>query len=259
MRQIHVEQNCSGKLQLRGLKSAAVLAANREHGDRLRYIAGCRCDLCRKANSAYESARQKARAAGDWNGIVSAAKARAHLLWLSKHGVGRRAVGAASDIADTILSDIRSGRKPNIRARTERKILAVTVSVASDHALTTAGPTWKLIDELLAAGFTKSAIAKEIGLQMPALQFNRETVTVRNAYLVEQAHASLINSDEAYVDAAPTRKRIAALRTEMVSARQLASELSLEGSIKDGELRIAHKIPRRLEKQVDAIYERWMS
>ena len=68
----------SSFLAQRGLKPASELAAKRPHGDRLRYVAGCRCDLCRKANSTYERERQKARAAGDWNGIVDAAKARQH-------------------------------------------------------------------------------------------------------------------------------------------------------------------------------------
>lgn len=248
-----------GNLQFRGLKPAAVLAASRPHGDRLRYIAGCRCDLCRQANTAYERSRKIARDAGDWNGIVSAAKARAHMLWLAKRGVGRRAVGAATDISDTILSDIRSGRKLHIRARTERKILAVTVSTASDHALTPAGPSWKLINELLDAGFTKSAIALGIGRKTPALQLNRESVTVRNAYLVAQLHARLINSDEVYVDADPSVRRIRELRVDMYSARQIATELGLESQVEDGELRIAKKITRRLEKQVAELYERWMS
>lgn len=251
-------QNHSKKLQFSGLRPVSELASTRECGDRLRYLAGCRCDLCRKANTAYERDRQKARAEGDWNGIVSAEKARAHLLWLSGHGVGRRAVGAATDISDSILSNIRSGRKLQIRARTERKILAVTLSVASDHSLIPADTSWKLINELLSAGFTKSAIAKGLGLVRPVLQISRGQVTVRNAYLVEQLHARLINSDEACVDSAPTRKRIALLRDELIPARQIASEISMEFAIKGGELRLPNKIPRRLEKRVAAVYERWM-
>lgn len=175
-------------LAARGLKPVALLAANREHGDRLRYMAGCRCDMCRRANTDYEKARAIARKSGDWNGNVSARKARKHLLELSRQGVGRRAVQAVTDIADSILSGIRSGEKKKIRARTERLILAVTKEQAADRALIPAGPTWELIYKLLDKGYTKTWIAAALGSesQTPALQLNDEQVTVRNAYEVRK-------------------------------------------------------------------------
>lgn len=71
---LHEAVATSVSLAARGLKPIAQLAANRDHGDRVRYLAGCRCTDCRRANSAYESARQKARAAGDWNGFVLATR-----------------------------------------------------------------------------------------------------------------------------------------------------------------------------------------
>lgn len=178
-------------LASRGLRPVAELARDRAHGDRLRYMAGCRCDLCRRANTAYESARQAARKAGDWNGLVPANKARAHLARLSAVNVGRRAVADASSVGDTVLTDIIAGRKKQIRARTERKILAVTPAAAADHALIPAGPTWKLIDELLADGWSKAELARRLGYSPPVLQFSRAQVTVRNGYEVAQLHARL--------------------------------------------------------------------
>ena len=175
-------------LSARGLKPIAQLAANREHGDRLRYMAGCRCDDCRRANTSYEKSRAAARKAGDWNGIVPAAKARTHLLSLSKQGVGRRSVGAVTDIGDSILFAIRSGTKKRIRARTERLILAVTIAQASDNALTSAVGTWKLIDKLLAKGYTKTQIAHGLGYETHALQIGKEQVTVRTAYEVRRLY-----------------------------------------------------------------------
>lgn len=188
------ESNMNGlttPLAARGLKPVGELASSRQHGDRLQYMAGCRCPECRRANSTYENARQKARRNGDWNGVVPAAKARTHILKLSRLGVGRNAVAAASDVSRTAIVEIRAGKKQNIRARTERKILAVTKAMASDKALISAKEAWRLIDELLAAGFTKGAIALGIGRKTPALQLNREKITVRNAYLVAQLHARL--------------------------------------------------------------------
>lgn len=245
-----------GFLAQRGLKPAAELAANRPHGDRLRYIGGCRCDLCRKANSTYERERQKARAAGDWNGIVDAGKAREHLLKLSELGVGRRAVAAASDVAETVLMDIRSRAKTRVRARTERQILAVTPEMASDHALVDAGPTWKLIRDLLKAGFTKSRLSAEMGTNGRALQLAKDQVTVRNAARMASVHARLMASDEVLVPAGPSLRRLKALREEEFTEKQLARWLDLP----DGEFEIsARRLARGLEKRILALFERLMN
>lgn len=178
-------------LESRGLKPVAVLAAGKPHGVRLRYLAGCRCTDCRKANSSYENERQKARRAGDWNGIVDASKARAHLKALLRRGVGKRAVRAATDIAKSILQDIRAGRKKRIRARTERLILRVGVAQRSDGAIVQAGRTWELIDELVEEGYTVPQLIKRLGYKSRALQLGRERVTVRNAARVERLHREL--------------------------------------------------------------------
>ncbi len=180
-------------LEARGLRPAFELAAQRPHGDRLRYLGGCRCFKCRRSNSDYERHRQAARAAGDWNGIVDAAAARAHLIKLSRIGIGRRAVAAASDVAETVISEIRSGRKARIRARTERRILAVTKTCASDHALVSARRTWKLLNELIAEGFTRTDLAARLGssARHPALQIKHDFVLARTAHRVEVLHRQL--------------------------------------------------------------------
>ncbi len=246
-------------LHKRGLRSTADLAQKREHGDRLRYLAGCRCDDCRSANTAYERERSQARKEGDWNGIVESARARDHLRWLSKKGVGRRSVAAASDVSETVLSDIRSGRKRKIRARTERLILAVTVEAAGDRSLVKADKTWKLINELLEAGFTKSRIAAELGMATPALQLNKNRVTLRNAHEIRKIHARLMASDEIPVDSMRAKSHIRALRAEWISALQIARELQLEHLLEDGELRLPPKIPRHLDKAIAALHERFMA
>lgn len=175
----------------RGLRSAAELARNRPHGDRLRYVGGCRCDECRRANTRYEQARAAARKNGDWNGIVSAAAARKRLLWLSSVGVGRRAVQAATDIGGTILSEIRSGKRKRIRARTERLILGVTTRCASDHAVRSAGRALSALHDLIEAeGYSERFIAQRLGYANPYLQFG-ERMTVRNIDRVERLHKEL--------------------------------------------------------------------
>jgi hypothetical protein len=158
---------------------------------RLRYLAGCRCTLCRRANSNYERNRAAARKKGDWNGIVDAASARAHLMSLSRAGVGKRAVAAATDVGITVLTDVRTGAKTRIRARTSRKILAVTPAMASDQARVKAGRSHRLIAALVEEGYSKAELARRLGYARPALQFKRTRMTARNVARVEALHRRL--------------------------------------------------------------------
>ena len=195
----------------RWLKPAAQLAADKPHGMRLKYVAGCRCDLCRRANANWQRNRLQAKKQGDWNGIVSAEKARQHLAMLSAAGVGRRTVEDASGVSDTILALIKSGGRVRIRARTERQILAVTPAAAADGAKVSAEPTLRRIDELLALGYTKTFIARQLGYSEanPRLQFKGSMVTVRNAYQVQVLHERL-----QHVPARPTLKLLQSFADE---------------------------------------------
>jgi hypothetical protein len=180
-------------LSQRGLRPIADLAVDREHGDRLKYLAGCRCLQCRAANSRYETERSAARKAGDWNGIVPAWRARRHILALSRKGVGRRALAEASDVGETCIQQIKNAQKTHIRKRTERKILAVTPEAISGAALISASRTQKLIGKLLHEGFTKADLARRLGYARPALQINRERITARNAMRVEKLFNQLMS------------------------------------------------------------------
>jgi hypothetical protein len=217
-------QSPQSALAVRGLRPVAELAAGRDHGDRLRYRAGCRCFHCRSANTAYEAARKVARAAGQGNGIVPAAKARAHLKALSAQGVGRRSVGAACDVADSILADIIAGRKTNIRAATERAILKVTAAAAGDGALVPAKATWKILDQLIEDGYTRTYLAAQLGSKskVPALQLKRDFVTVRSAYLVERLFEKLKCES-----AKPTMKLLSKLRDEGYTQHQIEQRLAV--------------------------------
>ena len=175
----------------RGMRSASELAADRPHSDRLRYIGGCRCDKCRRANAQYEQLRIAARRAGDWNGIVDAQRARQHLQALASRGIGRRTVSDVSDIAETVIIQILSGQKARIRARTERALLIVGDAAAADGALVPASGSWRLLDELLEDGYTKGALARHLGHKSPTLQVCESRVTVRTRYNIERLYAKL--------------------------------------------------------------------
>lgn len=152
------------------------------HGMRARYVCGCRCDECRRANRDYNRQRR----AAPFNGLVDAGPAREHLLRLSAEGVGKRAVGAACDIALSVLIEVRAGRKTKIRAETARRILAVDMTAMSDAALIPAGPTWRAVRELQKMGFTKGEIALELGRRTPALQIRRDQVLARTALAIQK-------------------------------------------------------------------------
>jgi hypothetical protein len=176
----------------RGLKSAAELSAEKPHGTRLKYMGGCKCMLCRAANSRYEVGRDAARKAGDWNGIVGAGKARSHIHELSAQGVGYKAVGDACNVSKTVLAEIRSGKKRRIRQRTERAILAVTRDATADRALIDAAPTWVKINELLREGFTKAELARRLGYKSPAIQLKRFAVTAKSAMRVDRFYRTIM-------------------------------------------------------------------
>jgi hypothetical protein len=172
----------------KGLASVEVLGSRKAHGSRLRYMAGCKCLPCRAANSNYETMRAARRKLGLWNGLVSARRARRHMLALSRAGVGRRTVQQRTGIADSVLFKIRSGQRKQIRALTEKLILGVTKQDVRGSTHVPAGPTWQRIDWLLSEGFTRTRLAALLGskAKVPALQLNREYVTADTARRVKE-------------------------------------------------------------------------
>ena len=121
-----------------------------------------------------------------WNGLVPAKPARRHMLMLSKRGIGRRSVGAATDISDSILSKIIRGERKQIMKRTADAILLVDKNAISDHGLINAAPTWERIRRLIQHGYTKARISKEIGQGGRALQLGKKKVTAKSAEKIKR-------------------------------------------------------------------------
>lgn len=103
--------------------------ADKPHGTRVRYVTGCRCELCRKAHSAYEKARYAARRRGESNQIVSASPVARHLRKLRRLGVGYKAVAAFTGVAASALAKVLSLKKRRVRAKTARLVLACGADV----------------------------------------------------------------------------------------------------------------------------------
>ena len=181
-----------------GLKSAAELAANRPHGDRIRYRAGCKCVPCRAANSNYETTRAAARRRGESNGLVDANEVRKHLKKLSRRGIGRDTVAEITGISSTTIDLYRRGQRTQLRAMRAKAILSISLdTVANDAMLVPAAKTWEKIRWMLREGFTKSEIARRLGSKatVPALQLNKSQITAKNAMRVEKLYNILRAGD----------------------------------------------------------------
>lgn len=176
----------------RHLPTPATTSADRPHGTRQKYKSGCRCLLCRAANARYESKRAKAYLPGGGTSLVSATAAREHILELAKAGLGRDALSAASDIATSAISRIKSGRSTLIRKHTEDKLLAISNDAVSDGSLVKARPTWRQINALLAEGFTKAELARRLNYKTGSLQLGKKWILARNAARVDRLYRMLM-------------------------------------------------------------------
>src|SRR5579863_9103837 len=137
---------------------------NDTHGLRATYKLGCRCFRCRLASARYDQVRVAERRQGHGPRIVSAERARRHILRLAEeHGVGYKSVARDARMAKSTVLAIRTGSHSRIFASTERKILAVTESAAQAHTAIPIASTLKKIEWLLSEGFTKRSLADRLG------------------------------------------------------------------------------------------------
>lgn len=159
----------------------------RKHGDRAKYVIDkCRCDPCREAARLYEQERKRRVEPA----YVGADRARQHIASLAAAGVGLKQIAKRSGVSHGCLWKLvygKAGGTPSkrIRRSTEQAILSVMPTDAADGARIPAAPTWKVVDELIERGWTKSAIAQAIGQQGPGLQLGRLSVTPPNARAVK--------------------------------------------------------------------------
>lgn len=126
----------------------------------------------------------------------TAAAARRHVRALAEHGVGYRQIarlaGCNRKLVQALMNgDGRPGRaRRRFRRATLEAILAVKVTDAAPGAYVPAAETWRLIDEMLAAGATKTRIAKALGskARVPTLQLGRDRVTKAHGDAIQRLH-----------------------------------------------------------------------
>jgi hypothetical protein len=100
----------------------------------------------------------------------------AHIQKLRKTGIGYKAIAAAADLAKSTLAMILTGERLQIRKHHANRILAVDRSAVADGALVPGRRTWALLNELLAPGYTRTFLAKQLGsrAKTPSLQIQAQ-------------------------------------------------------------------------------------
>ena len=167
------------------------------HGTRARYnLAKCRCSECRRANTDYEIERQaERRATGPVKPdrqLIPADEAVTHLKILQSAGVKLNSVSKASGISRHFLGRLVQGQIRRTRRSTTDRILAVR---SHDGFYVDATETWKLLDDLIARGFTRITLAQQLGLKSRGLQVNRVRVTSATARKVGALYAQISASE----------------------------------------------------------------
>lgn len=120
--------------------------------------------------------------------LVSSSDARAHLLKLSKRGIGYKAVADAASVSRSVTGRILWGKRPNIRKSTSDRILAVSKDAIADGARVSAKPTIEILNRLIQDGYTKTQLAAWLGskAKVPSLQIMHATILARTASNVER-------------------------------------------------------------------------
>lgn len=179
--------------------------AERPHGTHAKYaVERCRCDECRRAQREYNRhrVRQLTRPDGVWCPYVDSGPVREHMEWLASCGVGSKTVARISGVAHGTLSKLvygdpqrNMGPSRRVRPATAEKIMATMPAMATGAQKIPAGPTWRLLDELIGRGWAKSELNRRLGHRGPGLQISRQLVRASTARAVERLHAELMRID----------------------------------------------------------------
>lgn len=121
------------------------------------------------------------------------AEAVAHLKALRAVGIGRRVIKDLGSLHskdfDYWSTRVRGQQWRRMKFSTAQKVLAVPLDAHADGTLVDATETWRLINEMIAAGATKNRIASALlGRPVPALQVNKHTVRASTARAVRELH-----------------------------------------------------------------------
>jgi hypothetical protein len=174
----------------------------------------------------------------------------------------------AAKVPPSSIAKIIYGQRLQIRAQTERRILAVTTATRADGAFVDAGPTWVLLNELMACGYSKARIASEMaGKPVNALQLRGEQITVRNAGIARLVYDRLRLATGA--DLSRAEQQLAELREEcfrmdriqrevdeLAAARGWGQQSIAPTASKRGKWAQVAKLTHRAAVLIDAVHAR---
>lgn len=181
---------------------AAPHTAKRPVGYAAYKLDGCRCYGCALACSEYRAQVDRMKAEGTWKPFVDAEPVRAHLAFLSEHGIGwRRAchiAGVSTGNGTKILYGMpKIGRPPcrQVRPETAAKLLAVRPSpwTAADHAAIDATGYKRRLRALVALGFPQPFLAAGLGITQRS---NFHLEDTKSAVLAKRHRAACALYDE---------------------------------------------------------------
>lgn len=132
----------------------------------------CACDDCLVAYSAYKARKAKLVAYGRWNPRVPIETVREHMLYLRECGLGYKGVAHASGVSARTLPGIMTNPDQRfVSYRNASAILAVKPSLEAmaPGAVIPARGVQRRLRALVAAGWTQSAIAAELGHRVQAV------------------------------------------------------------------------------------------
>lgn len=167
--------------------------ASHVHGTHVCYVIDrCRCDDCMTANTLYEKHRRR------WTGefpyidppLVDSARARRHVKNLMRRGMGFKRIAEKAGVPASVVGTIIWGRHDRaaekIRRETEAALLEVELELA-DGAKVDATEARRIVDELVARGWTKRAIGRRVhGPTASSLQMRGEQVFVSTLKTLRQ-------------------------------------------------------------------------
>lgn len=144
--------------------------ADHMHGTHACYVLDqCRCADCSASNARYEQSRAVWLAGVKPHPYTDARPVRAHVKQLMDQGMGLKRIRAVSGVPQGVLWKLVYGKKvkgrqrpsKKVRRDTARKLLATRLELA-DGAKVPAAEARVIIGELVARGWTKTAIARHV-------------------------------------------------------------------------------------------------
>lgn len=186
------------------------------HGTRTAYTHHkCRCDDCRRANREYNLIRdRKARniAYGfelpDPSIYVDATEVRAHLVWLSERGIGRRTVSDLTGVSISSILAIKTGKRRKCLRRSAELIMAVNLSQRPSNAHIDATRSLNQVADLVARGWKKRKIAQILTGNEGALSLQlNDRITVHHAEVIDRLWRQVMAPEHAERELVAYRKR----------------------------------------------------